>query len=263
MSDEALAAAAQRLGAIDAAVILGSGLGAAVTRANVREKVPVDRIAGMPRPQVTGHPGFVALGEWSGKRVAVFVGRAHAYEGYTQREVTFPVRAAAAAGARTLVVTNAAGGLNEGFEPGDLMLIADQVNFTGSSPLLGPPAPGETRFPDMTGAYTPHLRDVAREAALRLGITLREGVYCGALGPAYETPAEVRFYRTAGGDAVGMSTVAEVIQARALGLHVAGVSVIANVWHDFAAISHAEVLASVAAAVDPLGLLLSAILAAA
>ncbi len=262
MSEGALAAAAQRLGTIDAAVILGSGLGAVVARASVREKVPIDQIAGMPRPRVAGHPGFVALGEWSGKRVALFMGRVHAYEGYTQREVTYPVRVAAAAGARSLVVTNAAGGLNEAFAPGELMLIADHLNFTNSSPLLGAPAPGETRFPDMTGAYAPHLRAAARAEAQRRGVVLREGVYCGVLGPAYETPAEVRFLRAAGGDAVGMSTVPEVIQARALGLQVAGISVITNVWHVGASASHEAVLARVAAAVEPLGDLLSAILAA-
>lgn len=263
MSEDALAAAALRLGAIDAAVILGSGLGAVVARARVREKVPIDDIAGMPRPRVAGHPGFVALGEWSGKRVAIFMGRVHAYEDYTQREVAYPVRVAAAAGARTLVVTNAAGGLNETFSPGELMLIADHLNFTNSSPLLGAPAPNETRFPDLTEAYASRLRAAARAEAQRRGITLREGIYCGVLGPAYETPAEVRFYRSAGGDAVGMSTVPEVIQARALGLEVAGISVITNVWHAGASTTHEEVLARVAGAVEPLSYLVEAILTAA
>lgn len=257
-----VAAAARRLGALDAAVILGSGLGAVVARADVREKIPFDEIPGMPQARVAGHPGFVALGAWSGKRVALFVGRVHAYEGYSQREAAFGARAAAHAGARALVVTNAAGGLNAAYEPGDLMLIADHLNLTGSSPLLGPGAAGETRFPDMTAAYAPRLRAAGRAAAERLGLRVREGVYCGVLGPAYETPAEVRFYRSAGGDAIGMSTVPEVIQARALGLEVAGISVISNVWREGASTSHEEVLAAVSGAADRVGVLAEAILAA-
>jgi len=263
VSDEALTAAARRLGEIDAVVILGSGLAGIVARLDQHERIPFDALPGMPAARVAGHPGYVALGTWNGKRLAVFAGRIHAYEGYSQRDVAFPVRAAARAGARMLVVTNAAGGLNTAFAPGDLMLISDHLNFTGSSPLVGRPSVGEARFPDMTRAYAPRLRAVAREEAARRKIWLHEGVYCGVLGPAFETPAEVRFYRNAGGDAIGMSTIAEVIAARALGLEVAGFSVISNVWHEGATASHEDVLASVAAATEPLGHLIAAVIAAA
>ncbi len=234
-------------------LLLGSGLdGAAPGRAKAR--LPYARIPGFPRPRAAGHAGELALAG----RAAVLRGRAHLYEGCAVDEVVRPVRVLARLGARTLVVTNAAGGVNPAFRPGDLMLIEDHLNLTGADPLRGAP-----RFVDLTRAYDAGLRRRALAAARRLGIGLRRGVYAAVAGPSYETPAEVRMLRRLGADAVGMSTVPEVIAAVAEGMRVVGISLIANRAAGLGPgkVSHDEVLEAGRAAGERLGVLLAAILA--
>lgn len=192
-----------------------------------------------PQSVLAGHPGVAYAGTWAGKRVVVFAGRAHLYQGYSPEDVTYFVRLAAACGARTIVLTNAAGGLNPSFGRGDLMLISDHINLTGATPLDGSrPNP----FVSMIDAYTPHLRVLAREHAG--AVPLREGVYAGVLGPQYETPAESDALRRLGADAVGMSTVLETLAARSLGLDVLGISLISNIVGAQSDVSHEDVLAA-------------------
>jgi purine-nucleoside phosphorylase len=224
------------------AIIAGSGLGGiaeAVTRATV---VPYRKIAGFPKAQVAGHAGRLVVGHLAGQPVAVFCGRVHLYEGHAAATVAFPVRQARELGARMLIVTNAAGGVNPRFRAGDLMLIEDHLNFMGANPLVGVPG----AFVDLTEAYSRRLRRVALAVAQRQRLTLRRGVYAAMLGPSYETPAEVRALRRLGADAVGMSTVPEVIAARQAGLEVLGLSCITNRAAGLAGkpLSHAEVLAT-------------------
>ncbi len=211
------------------AVILGSGLGAfarELARANV---IPYAEIPHFPKSTVTGHAGRMVVGDLSGNPVIAMSGRVHAYEGYSAREVAFPVRVLAAFGVDTLVITNAAGAVNQAFRPGDLMVITDHLNLTGKNPLVGPEEPNlGPRFPDMTEAYDPKLIKVCETAALGIGLNLRKGVYAGLLGPSYETPAEIRMLRTVGADAVGMSTVLEVVAANHAGMSVLGISCITN-----------------------------------
>ncbi len=232
-SEAARAAAASiqpRIGssALDTAIILGSGLGGLVN--DVREKVtvPYGEIPGFPAVSVAGHAGKLVVGEISGRRVAVFAGRFHAYEGHPLQLAAFPVRLAHALGIRRLFVSNAAGGVNTEFAAGDLMVIEDHLNLTFASPLTGTAESGDVRFPDMSAAYDPEYRRLLHVTGDSLGIELRDGVYAMLPGPAYETPAEVRMLRTLGADAVGMSTVPEVTMARMLGIRVAGVSCITN-----------------------------------
>ena len=213
-------------GDIDVAIMLGSGLAGAVFGVERSKSTPYKKLPGMPERMASGHSGVALTGRWGGKRIVAFIGRAHLYQGYEPAEVVFPVALAHAAGARTFIVTNAAGGLNTDFSVGDVMMIADQLNFTGTSI---PASKDHDPFVNMTDAYTPHLRAHAHGAAPALGIRLREGTYVGLRGPAYETAAEVRFYRNAGGDAIGMSTVLETIFARFLGMGVLGISLISNV----------------------------------
>ena len=231
-------------GEIDCAIVLGSGFGAVLRDRIDGITVPYKRIAGMPEPTVEGHAGEAHVGMLQGRRVVAFSGRFHLYEGRATDEVIYPVLAAAHAGAQTFVLTNAAGGVNPDYRPGDLMLIADQLNLTGTSPLIGTELlPGQNvRFVDMAEAYAPRLRASARSIAAEHGFTLREGVYAGLVGPTYETPAEARYLRTIGADAVGMSTVLEAIAARALGREVAGISLITNVHGTGEPTSHEEVL---------------------
>lgn len=188
-----------------------------------------DALPGFPRPTAPGHEGTLAAGELAGRPVLLLTGRVHLYEGYSPREVAFGVRLLAGLGVRTLVITNAAGALDPHFSPGGLMRLTDHINLTGKSPLVGP---GDDtlgpRFPDMSRAYCPRLGDVADQAALRLGLRLERGVYAGVLGPNLETPAETRMLRLIGADAVGMSTVTEVIAARHLGLSVLAISCLTN-----------------------------------
>ena len=211
------------------ALILGSGLGVLADHVEDAAVIPYEDIPHFPLSTVEGHAGELVIGRLAGRPVVIMRGRFHMYEGYGPELTAFPVRVMKALGARTLVVTNAAGGINTSFEPGDLMLIADHLNLTGRNPLVGP-NDGELgpRFPDMSEAYSRRLRAIANETAREQGLKLREGVYAGLLGPSYETPAEIRMLRALGADAVGMSTVAEVIAARHAGLEVLGISCISN-----------------------------------
>ena len=230
------------------AIILGSGLGGLARRITDGARIPFTDIPGFPPATVVGHDGAVIAGKLGERNVIALSGRFHLYEGHPAALAAFPVRVFHALGARTLFVSNAAGGISPRLAVGDLMMISDHLNLMGTNPLLGAAEPGETRFPDMTDAYDPGLRRILRTTAETLGITLREGVYAGVLGPSYETPAEVKMLRLLGADAVGMSTVPEVILARALGIRVAGVSCITNAAAGVtgAALSHAEVLETTA-----------------
>lgn len=214
-------------------LILGSGLNALADEVAEADRIPYAEIPHFPRPGVEGHVGRLVIGQLEGQDVAILQGRVHAYEGYSLQAVTFPVRVLAELGVRTLLVTNAAGGLNPAFHPGDLMLIVDHIGLmamTGGNPLWGPNDDSlGPRFPAMNKAYDPALRKLALKVAADLGIELRQGVYVGLGGPTFETPAEVRFLRLIGGDACGMSTVPEVIVARHMGLRVLGISGISNV----------------------------------
>jgi purine-nucleoside phosphorylase len=207
----------------ETAVVLGSGLGAVAEAISVEGELDFADVPEMPPARVAGHAGRFVWGNLAGRRVVMQQGRVHLYEGRTAGEVTAGIRVMAAAGARQIVLTNAAGILNEAYAPGEWMLLRDHLNLTGASPLIGRPA-----FIDMSEIYTPHLRARWREVAQGQGITLHEGVYAGVLGPQYETPAEIRMLKVLGADAVGMSTVLEAIEARALGLEIVGVSCLTN-----------------------------------
>ena len=213
----------------DVGLILGSGLGDFCDRLEERTVVPFAEIPGFPVSTVEGHAGAFIFGRYKGRSVAALQGRLHYYEGYSQREITLPVRVMARLGVRTLVLTNAAGGVNLDFAAGCLMLIADHINFSGQNPLMGPNLEDfGPRFPDMSDVYTRALREKIRPLAVQAGIDLREGIYMMYSGPSYETPAEIRCFRTMGADAVGMSTVPEAIVARHCGMDVVGVSCITN-----------------------------------
>jgi purine-nucleoside phosphorylase len=246
----------------DVAVVLGSGLSAFAEGLPSPVLVPYDDIEGFPRSgaDVVGHAGRLALADVDGLAVAAFQGRVHMYQGFDALEAAYPVRLASALGATTLVVTNAAGGVAGGLAPGDLMLLADQMNLTGRNPLVSWPGPeGGNPFVPMSDAYDAGLRELARDVAATEGVELKEGVYAGLLGPTYETPAEAAMLRSLGADAVGMSTVVEVITARALGMRALGISLIANVAAG-AHLSHDEVLAAGEQAADRLSRLLTGIL---
>lgn len=213
----------------EAAVILGSGLGFLADEVRNASAVSYADIPHFARSTAPGHRGRLVFGELSGRKVAVMQGRLHYYEGYSMKDVAYPVRVLKTLGAETLFVTNAAGGVNGAFKVGDLMLIADHIKFFHDGPLRGENEPGfGTRFPDMTYAYAPELRQLAREAARCEKIALKEGVYAFFPGPQFETPAEIRAARVLGADAVGMSTVPEVIAAAHAGMRVLGVSLICN-----------------------------------
>ncbi|MCM3719685.1 purine-nucleoside phosphorylase [Fictibacillus phosphorivorans] len=210
-------------------LILGSGLGILAEEIENPVVIPYSEIPEFPVSTVEGHAGQLVIGELAGKQVVAMQGRFHYYEGYSMEKVTFPVRVMKLIGVETIVVTNAAGGVNKDFEAGDLMLITDHINNMGDNPLIGAnDSSFGVRFPDMSEAYTPSLQDVARKVSKELGIQLKEGVYVGNTGPSYETPAEVRMLRVMGADAVGMSTVPEVIIARHSGMKVLGISCISN-----------------------------------
>lgn len=229
----------------EVALVLGSGLGAFADTLEEADKIPYRAIGGMPESAVAGHEGNLVLGTAEGKRCVAMQGRVHLYEGHSPDEVVFGLRLMIRLGAKTVLITNAAGGIGDHLEVGDLMLITDQLNFTGQSSLTGPndDALGP-RFVDMTQTFDPHLRELAAEGAGALGFELKEGVYVGVLGPSYETPAEIRFFRSAGGHAVGMSTVLEVIAARHMGARILGISCITNKaagLGDEEVLTHAEV----------------------
>lgn len=226
-------------------LILGSGLG--VLADLIEQPIVVDysRIPHFPVSTVEGHAGELVVGSIKGKQVLVMKGRFHAYEGYGAETVSFPVRVMKELGVETLIVTNAAGGINESYQVGDLMVISDHLNLTYRNPLIGPnDAALGVRFPDMSEAYSKRLRKLAHEVAASQDFKLQEGVYVGLLGPNYETPAEIRMFRTLGGDSVGMSTVPEVIVARHAGIEVLGFSCISNMASGILdqPLSHAEVM---------------------
>ena len=211
------------------AIILGTGLGGLAEEIAVEAAIPYDEIPGFPLSTVESHVGRLLLGRLGGKPVVAMQGRFHRYEGYALGQVTFPVRVLHALGADTLIVSNACGGMHPLWSPGDLMLIADHINLLGENPLVGPNDDRlGPRFPDMSAAYDPGLRALARPAALELGITLREGVYVAVAGPNLETRAEYRMLRSLGADVVGMSTVPEVIVANHEGMRVLGLSIITD-----------------------------------
>jgi purine-nucleoside phosphorylase len=246
----AIAERAPRLG-----IILGSGLGAVAEALDDAVTIPYTELPDFPQPSVHGHAGTLALGTLSGLSVAVLQGRRHVYEGGDPGAMRGPVRALKAAGAEALFVTNAAGSLNAEAGPGSLMAIADHINMLGVNPLTGPndDAIGP-RFPSLRDAYDPELRGLLHTAAGSLGIALAEGVYLATAGPSFETPAEIRAFRTLGADAVGMSTIPEVILARHAGMRVAAVSAITNLAEGMGgeALSHEQTLRYAAVAAGDL-----------
>lgn len=226
-------------------LIMGSGLGVLADRLEDAVTIAYHDIPHFPISTVEGHAGELLVGTLSGKPVLLMRGRFHMYEGYGPELTAFPVRVMKALGVQSLLVTNAAGGINLAFASGNLMLISDHINLTGRNPLIGPNDEElGLRFPDMSEAYSKRLRGIASETAKELGIPLQEGVYVGLLGPSYETPAEIRMLRTLGADAVGMSTVAEVIAARHSGIEVVGISCITNMASGILdqPLSHSEVM---------------------
>jgi purine-nucleoside phosphorylase len=254
-------AAAQRItrkagGPIEVAIVLGSGLSAVAERIDGAE-IAYGKLEGAPLSPLAGHSGVAHAGTWAGKRVVAFAGRAHLYQGRTPAEVTYFVRLAARAGARTIVLTNAAGGLNPDFARGDLMLLADHLNLTGASAIE--PSDAEP-FVNMLDAYSPRLRALAHAHAGDR--PLREGVYAGLRGPAYETLAESEMLRRMGADVVGMSTVLETMAARRLGLEVLAISLISNMIGPGDAPSHLDVLAASQAGAERLAALIEGLLGA-
>jgi purine-nucleoside phosphorylase len=245
---ESVAALQRRqLGIPDVALVLGSGLGGVVDALSQAQVVEYGEVPHMPRPAVHGHAGRFVAGQLGGRAVVAMQGRVHAYEGHSAAQVVWGVRTMLLLGARALIVSNAAGGIGHELQPGDLMLIDDHLNLTGDNPLRGPHEPAlGPRFPDLSAAYDPELRTLTQRVAAGFGQRLPHGVYAGLLGPNYETPAEIRMLRTLGADAVGMSTVLEVIAARHMGARVLGISCITNLAAGLSdhALSHSEVEAT-------------------
>ncbi|MDX1440660.1 MAG: purine-nucleoside phosphorylase [Rubricoccaceae bacterium] len=226
------------------ALVLGSGLGALADEVEDQVVVPTSDLPGYPQSTVQGHAGRLVFGRMEGKNVLFIQGRVHLYEGHLPRALGAPVRLAHALGAKHLILTNAAGGLNPEWTPGTLMLISDHINLAFQSPLAGPVGAGEVRFPDMSAPYDSEWIETAEKVSVNRNITLRKGVYLWTAGPSYETPAEITFFRRIGADAVGMSTVPEAIQAAALGMKVLGISTITNLAAGLqkASLNHEEVL---------------------
>lgn len=228
------------------AIILGTGLGGLVNEIEIEHTIPYSEIPNFPVSTVEGHKGQLIFGLLGGKKVIAMQGRFHFYEGYSMKEVTFPVRVMKAMGIKTLFVSNASGGLNPKFKVGDVMMINDHINMFGDNPLMGPNLKElGPRFPDMSQPYNLHLRNLALKIALQNGIYLKEGVYVGVTGPTFETPAEYRMFRILGGDAIGMSTVPEVVVARHMDMEVFGISIITDsgVPGEIVEITHEEVQA--------------------
>ena len=245
------------------AIVLGSGLGGLADRVSKPTRIPYADIPGFPAPGVAGHKGELVAGTLEGVAVLMQSGRFHLYEGHPIETSALPVRVFARLGIRALVVTNAAGGIRSTFRPGTLMLISDHVNLMFRNPLIGPALEGEERFPDMSDPYDRELRQLARDVARERRIPLDEGVYVGLLGPSYETPAEIRMLQRFGVDAVGMSTVPEVIVARARGMRCLGFSTITNLAAGISStvLSHQEVLEVGKAAGDALGSIVQGVVA--
>ena len=244
-------ASALRLGKASAlrptlAMVLGSGFHHLPSAVRVDKTIACARIPGFPRPTVAGHAGEILFGHLGSTPVLILSGRVHYYEGQAMDALTFPVRTLAAFGVRDLVLTNAAGGLNRAFHPGDFMVLTDHINLMGANPLRGPLWPGRERFVDLTDTYDAGLRRRLLAAGQQTGLKVRRGVYLAVSGPSYETPAEIRAFARLGADAVGMSTVPEAIVARQCGLRVAAVSCITNLAAGISPrkLSHAEVLAT-------------------
>lgn len=228
-------------------LILGSGLGFfADDRIEVLGEVPYESLEGFPVSTVPGHVGRFVYGHLEGRRVICMQGRFHFYEGYSMMELTLPIRLMHRIGVQSLFVTNAAGGINRTYVPGDFMLVSDHINFLGTNPLIGWQGEEGVRFPDMTEVYNGRLRRRIRDWAAGHGMDLKEGVYLATTGPSFETPAEIRAFATLGADAVGMSTVPEAIVARKLGLRVIGISCITNAAAGFSEseLTHEEVAAT-------------------
>ena len=241
--------------------VLGSGLGVAAAALDDARSVSFAEIPGWPRSTVEGHAGEMRRGVFMGVEVLFQLGRVHCYEGYVPEEVVRPVRAEIAWGARTVLLTNAAGGLNPAFRAGELMAVEDHINLTGLNPLRGPNDSARgPRFPDMTDAWDPQLRAALNDCAAERGIQLHSGVYVGLVGPSYETPAEVRMLRAMGADAVGMSTVLEAIAARHLGARIVGISCITNAAAQAGGpkLTHEDVQLAAARAADDLTRLIGA-----
>ena len=228
-----------------AGVVLGSGLGAFADELSERTDIPYAEIPGWPGSTAVGHAGKLVIGKLGDLAVAVMAGRAHLYEGYTPAQVTFGVRVLGRLGVRSMVFTNAAGGINLTLEQGGLVLISDHINLQGVNPLTGPNDDSlGPRFPDMSEAYSRAYREAAKQVAMELCVPISEGVYAAMLGPSYETPAEIRYLRTIGADVVGMSTVLEAIVASHMGIKVLGISCVTNMAAGILPqkINHAEVL---------------------
>ncbi len=248
----------------DVALVLGSGLGAFADTLENKDVIPYTEIGGMPMSHVAGHAGNLVLGEAEGKSCAAMQGRVHLYEGHPVGDVVFGLRLMLHLGAKTVIITNAAGGIGDEQNVGDLMLIEDQINLTGHNPLVG--QNDDTlgpRFVDMTQTFDPGLMERADEGAGALGFSLKRGTYVGVLGPSYETPAEIRFFRGIGGGAVGMSTVLEVVAARHMGARILGISCITNKaagLGDEEVLTHAEVQENAAASRERFVSLLGAVL---
>jgi len=233
-------------------LVLGSGLGDLAEQVGNPVSIPYDEVPHFPVSTVEGHAGRFVIGELEGKTVIVMQGRFHYYEGYSMKKVVFPIYVMRELGVRSLVITNAAGGMNRGFKAGDLMLISDHINMTGGNPLIGPNHPElGVRFPDMSEAYSRDYRKLAKELAAEVkgengeSLVLQEGVYCGISGPAYMTPAELTMLARLGGDAVGMSTVGEVVAASHGGLKVLGISCITDmaIGEELEPLTHEQVVA--------------------
>lgn len=244
----------EHIGTVDAVMVLGSGFGPYTERLSIEGTIAYGAIPGFVKSTVEGHAGKVMWGSLAGRRIAVLSGRFHYYEGYSMADVVRPVRVLSLLGARTLVLTNAAGGIDADFRVGDLMIISDHLNLMGQNPLMGEniQALGE-RFPDMSDVYTLSLRRQAHRIAQKKSLVLREGIYAGMTGPSYETPAEVRMLRTLGASAVGMSTVPEAIAARHMGMRVMGFSCISNAAAGLGGgeLAHGEIVDAAKIALEP------------
>jgi purine-nucleoside phosphorylase len=211
-------------------LITGTGLGNLTGKINIDLRIPYSEIPHFPVSTTDSHRGTLVSGQFAGRAVIAMEGRFHLYEGYSPYEITFPVRVMSKLGVRYLLISSAAGGLNHNFKPGDLMLVSDHINMTGANPLKGPNMEEfGPRFPDMSGVYDPELRKIALKKAMNKGIYLRQGVYIGVPGPSLETPSETRFYKMIGADAIGMSTVHEVITGVHCGMKIIAIVVITNV----------------------------------
>lgn len=247
------------------ALVLGSGLGELAEQFEGAQAFDYETIPHFPRSTVEGHAGRLVYGRFGGHAALAMQGRFHFYEGWSLQQVTFPIRVFAALGCHTLIVTNSSGGININYSPGDLMIISDHINMTGANPLVGPNLDTlGPRFPDMTEPYERSLRKLAMRVADAQSLPIRVGVYAGVLGPSYETPAEIRMLRTLGGDAVGMSTVPEVIVANHAGMRVLGISCITNLASGLSEhkLTHDEVKETAAMARKRFGALITGIVEA-